>query len=1434
MNKIYRSITLVALVFMFVGQGYAHLPVGSKSKKKAVKENRAVGCLRPTAYNFLTINNVKSRINTAGNMWYPPGESIPQYFVPANSGKTSLFSGAIWVGGVDFNGQLKIAAQTFASGGVNYWTGPLTTDGTAAVSKSTCAKYDKHWVITKAEVNLFRAWFNSKNQAEEFPNYKVPEVILNWPAHGNTNLKQSYYLAPFVDVNEDGVYNPLEGGDYPYYDFNNDLCPNKGANDYVPEPTPDTTLQGGSLVDQVLKGDQTIWWVMNDKGDAHAAPDGEAIGLEMRSQAFAFATNDEINNMTFFSYEIINRSTYTLTQTYFAPWTDPDLGFAEDDYVGCDVGRGLGYCYNGKDVDGSGQPNAYGDQPPAVGIDFFQGPYMDPDRMDNPKYITDTTGGEPVDVQVVDASINGVNFENGIVDDERFGMRRFVYYNNSHAQNGDPKSPSDYYNYLRGIWKNNARMQYGGDGFTTNTVGPAADFMFPGDSDPWNWGTGGNPPGGGYNQNGKYWTEEEVGNPPGDRRFVQSAGPFTLEPGAVNYITFGIPWARATSGGASASVALLRVVDDKCQALFDNCFKILDGPDAPDVTIKEYDKQLVLMLSNDPITSNNYQESYDEIDVTIVRPEGVPAATFDSSYTFEGYQIFQLKDKDVSVGGLHDPEQARLVAQCDIKNGVSTLVNYNYNETMGASVPVVEVDGSNRGIKNTFLITEDAFATGNKALVNNKQYYYLALAYSYNQYAPYSVDPGNPEGLLGQTKPYLAGRRNIKVYTAMPHQNLAGVQLNAKYGDQPQITKLEGKGNGGLFTKFTQATIDDIMSKSPSDTNNRLGNPDYPIAYKPVYEPGAGPLAVKVVDPLSVKNIDFELRLDSLYPRYRTKLTGYGGLIVDGQHAITDTATMWVSRWHLKDLTNDKEYSADTAIITPIDRVFPEYGLAINMEQVYQPGKYEVGFYKKFGNPVSYKVVLANKNGYVSSSIAFDDNSGLKNWLTGISDTDDGSYADWVRAGVDKDDVPPAGADSPASLKYDPDGIYEHVIEGTWAPMMLATDIKRDGPAIYENSTKWHGKFDVSMHNLSGVRVVFTSDKSKWTRSPVMEMQTNPSLAEGNAKLFTLRQSPSIDKDGNFAQPGSGVSDNPMEANYISDTGMGWFPGYAIDLETGERLNIIYGEDSWLSDQNGRDMQWNPTSNVLDPISGEVVMGGKHFIYLMKTGYSRKLSKVIKREIIFPAYDAGSSVKALDDLAKEKTNIAPFIKKGLVSMISWTSMPLLADKHQLLETDVTIDINIGKPYARYLTYNNPLSDSLEQGHLNDNYPLYTFSTGNMVPGESKDENVIENALSEIKVVPNPYYAYSAYETKPLDNRVRITNLPSNCEISIYNLAGVQVRHFNKNNSDTYYDWDLKNFAGVQIAGGMYVIYVKAVINGKKYDHVVKWLGMMRKPDMNSF
>ena len=409
-----------------------------KSSSSAKAESAT--CLPASASNELTVNNVRAYIETGGTMWF---KELAEYEVPKGSGKTSMFCAALWIGGKDANEQLKLAAVRFRQVGDDYWTGPLKLSG-ATTTQSMCIKFDKLFKITRAEVDEHINSYNTSG-------YVMPASIAEWPAHGEEGY--SYYLAPFRDVNDNAVYDP-ENGDYPYYDINNDLCPwtedniALAAQHALPRTPEDVMYYGNDwhnsngmiYADHVLKGDETLFWIFNDNAGPHTETQGNPIGLEIRGQCFGFSTNDELNNMTFYSYEIINRSTYSVSETYFSQWVDPDLGYAYDDYVGCDVGRGLGYCYNGSNVDGSGQKWAYGDQPPAVGVDFFQGPYMDADGRDNPKFYPDSASVIGYcdkflkSAYVLDQmAINGVNFGDSIVDNERFGMRRFVYHNNDNS-----------------------------------------------------------------------------------------------------------------------------------------------------------------------------------------------------------------------------------------------------------------------------------------------------------------------------------------------------------------------------------------------------------------------------------------------------------------------------------------------------------------------------------------------------------------------------------------------------------------------------------------------------------------------------------------------------------------------------------------------------------------------------------------------------------------------------------------------------------------------------------------------------------------------------------------------------------------------------------------------------------------------------------------
>src|ERR1700741_4460823 len=90
-----------------------------------------------------------------------------------------------------------------------------------------------------------------------------------------------------------------------------------------------------------------------------------------------------INYTTFYSYKIINRnSVVTYYNTYVGIWTDGDLGYAGDDYVGCNVSGDYCFTYNGDSIDEG--VNGYGTNPPMIDVALLKGPAAEPgDGIDN-------------------------------------------------------------------------------------------------------------------------------------------------------------------------------------------------------------------------------------------------------------------------------------------------------------------------------------------------------------------------------------------------------------------------------------------------------------------------------------------------------------------------------------------------------------------------------------------------------------------------------------------------------------------------------------------------------------------------------------------------------------------------------------------------------------------------------------------------------------------------------------------------------------------------------------------------------------------------------------------------------------------------------------------------------------------------------------------
>ncbi len=147
------------------------------------------------------------------------------------------------------------------------------------------------------------------------------------------------YGAPFIDVNNNGTYEPM-----------------------IDTPG-------------VKNASQTIFACLTDGfQSSHTVAEGFGGGTlplfaEVHLTAWTYS-QPTYTDMQFMKYVVINKGLQTWTRTYFSIVSDPDLGSWDDDYVGCDTTRELAYCYNADNND-----PVYGENPPAVGFLLLKGPY---------------------------------------------------------------------------------------------------------------------------------------------------------------------------------------------------------------------------------------------------------------------------------------------------------------------------------------------------------------------------------------------------------------------------------------------------------------------------------------------------------------------------------------------------------------------------------------------------------------------------------------------------------------------------------------------------------------------------------------------------------------------------------------------------------------------------------------------------------------------------------------------------------------------------------------------------------------------------------------------------------------------------------------------------------------------------------------------------
>ncbi len=829
---ILKKISILFVVVCMSSSVFGHLPVGYKKKKVNNLISSRNDCSPATEAVDMQVNNVRARLRIGGDLWWD-GQQEGRYVIPKPAPGfpevSSIFSGGVWLGGQDPAGNLKVAITQYPSGNVtDFWAGPL--DEMGETSSDICNQWNRFF---KTEGRNVRNHIANWEKAEGNPDCdEIPDDVKYWPGRGNPFWAEKFTfdlpdqnLGAYWDQDGDGIYDPCQG-DFPIINI-------RGCE-------PRTRLEAKELVP-----DEMIFWIYNDAGNEHQETGADKIQMEIQVQAFAYATNDEVNDMTFLRYRLINKAIEDIQDCYFAMWLDPDLGCSQDDYIGCDVGRSMAYIYNEDAIDGnigdacSGGVNTYGSNIPLLGVDYFRGP-RGPKvfKRDEDGNIVLGPDGFPILLDPLPGS--------GNVDTlVELGMTSFGY-TNSGSNNEppgtlDPQNGGEAYNILRGFWRDGRAITYGGtnpqnSGYNELTNIDTVKYAFPG-----------------LPNSDSEWSMCTAELPIGDRRTIQATGPLLLQVGGLpEELIVGVPFVPNVDYPCP-NIRRLQFADDIAQALFDNCFDITDGPDAPDMCGVELDQQLILLLSNDTLRalSNNYKQLYEEVDLQ------APGTVEDNMYKFEGYRLYQLINPAVSVQELDDVTKAVQIRQVDIKNGILEIPKYisvrDPRTGDDIFIPEIEpaVQGLDRGLTNSFNVTTDAF-TG-ETLINHKDYYFLVVAYAYNNY-----DDWNVEQQTGQRRPYLEGRGNVKSYTFTPRP-IVYQDLQSAYGQEAQITRISGVGSGTNFLDI-------------DDDYQDLLDPSWDGKIK--YKIGQAPISVKVTDPLNIKNGRYQLEIVGDYNDGASKYEG--------------------------------------------------------------------------------------------------------------------------------------------------------------------------------------------------------------------------------------------------------------------------------------------------------------------------------------------------------------------------------------------------------------------------------------------------------------------------------------------------------------------------------------------------------------------------------
>ena len=235
-----------------------------------------------TAYSTLGAEH-EVRVNSNGSIGINLQSLAPASFYNKDSTKPLLAQAGLWLVAEDENGQYHTAVQ-YLSGkdSFDFWPGPIDT---LTGQTGDISAWDATWYVSNDIITTHKQNF-------EKPGYNIPDEIANWPAQGNGGFAN--YLAPFVDVNFNKMYDP-ENGDYP-----------------------------------AIKGAESVYCIFNDLADEHTASFGQEIGIEIQLMVYKPAGASTL----FLEYFIINRRPIAYKKIQVGFFISGGCGNPDDNFAG--------------------------------------------------------------------------------------------------------------------------------------------------------------------------------------------------------------------------------------------------------------------------------------------------------------------------------------------------------------------------------------------------------------------------------------------------------------------------------------------------------------------------------------------------------------------------------------------------------------------------------------------------------------------------------------------------------------------------------------------------------------------------------------------------------------------------------------------------------------------------------------------------------------------------------------------------------------------------------------------------------------------------------------------------------------------------------------------------------------------------------------------